>query len=193
MFEQYIVKCQNPYCSAFLWLPSEQEFINCSVFDDCDNFPEEQLWPPQEWLANLACSRCGEIREYEAEQVDAFLDDERLLQPKCLRVDMGCAKPDCKRAVHFFIAKVAERGIWGFRGNGDDVDLNSDVVPLLRDGFFKGKCPKGHDLDRLPIPLYKVTPQTGHIPSHHEDLNWAQHSSRLIGSPQSFVRRKRTR
>lgn len=93
--------------------------------------------------------------------------------------------------MHFFIAKVADRSVWGFRGDGDDLDLNNEIIPLLRDGYFKGKCPKGQD--RLPVSLYKVSPRTGHIPSHHEDLNWAQHSTRLIGTSQSFVRRKKTR
>jgi len=144
MFEQYSVKCQNPYCQAFLSLPSEQEFINGNVYE-LDTYPEEQLWPPEEWRANLACSRCGAIREYESEEVEAFYWDERRLQPKCLRVDMGC-KAECRLAVHFFIAEIAQGSGWG---RGDDLDLNSDMVPLLR-RLLQREMPKGSRSGKAP-------------------------------------------
>jgi hypothetical protein len=181
MYEQHIARCKGlrvAYCDAALALASEQPCV--PDFDkDYDDYPDKGSWPPEDWRANIACPRCLCIREYSATDVWSEYSEEREPQPKCLKVEMGCAKLDCKLPVRFFLLPVK----FGYcRPSGDDVDLDSDIIPLLRDDRFNGKCPRGHNLDRLPRDLYRVTQQTEYIPSHHADLNWIKHSSRLIRS-----------
>lgn len=176
MYEQYSVKCKNTYCNAVLALPSEQIYVP----GDCDNYfdsVEEPTWPAEDWKANLACPRCRCIREYEAYEIWQNCSSDRETQPQCLRVDMGCAKSDCKLPVCFYLLPICVRQC---RQDGDDIELNSDVVELLRNDWFNGKCPKGHHLERIPKALYHTTPHLGCIPSQDVDIYWVQHSSRLI-------------
>ena len=143
--------------------------------------PDETLWPPEEWRVNIACPRCRSVREYTADDVHIWYGEKRDQQPRCLSVSMGCARPYCKLAFRFFMVPVDEK-LWYCRASAEDIDLNGDIVSLLRDGGIKGKCPRGHDFGMLPKELYKVTVHSGTLPSQHEDLHWVQHSSRLIGA-----------
>jgi hypothetical protein len=184
MFEQHSLRCHGlrangAYCDAWLWLPSEQPWIAGDADEIWDNEPAEVIWPPDEWKGNIACPRCLSIREYTSEQIAISHSNERLNSVKCLRIDMGCAKTDCKLPVRFYLSSIADRFC---RFDSEGIDLDSDIIELLRTGQFLGKCPRGHDLDRLPKPLYKVTKHTGFIPSQHADLHWTKHSSRALRS-----------
>lgn len=187
MYEQYTVPCNNPSCYAHLRLPSEQLFVpgstNIESLDAPEEspWPEESLWPPEQWKASIACPRCRCVREYDAEQVDVWYGDKREKQPNCLSISMGCARTYCKLAFRFFMVPVDEE-IWRCRASAEDIDLSGDIVSLLRDGWIKGRCPRGHEFGMLPKELYKVTAHVGTIPSQHNDLHWVQHSSRLIGT-----------
>ena len=114
--------------------------------------------------------------------------EERDRQPKCVMVSMGCARPNCKLAFSFYLVSL---DYFFCRESGDDIDLDGDIVGLIRDGWFKGKCPRGHELGMLPRELYKVTQHSGSIPSQHEDLHWVKHSSRLIGVETGSPRKRR--
>jgi hypothetical protein len=185
MYEQYTVSCNNPACYAYLRLPSDQIFVPVSVPDGADpeeiDAPEQTLWPPEEWRASIACARCRSVHEYEADEVHVWFGDKREKQPKCLNISTGCARSYCKLAFQFFIAPVDEQ-LWGSRASAEDIDFDGDIVSLLREGLIYGKCPHGHEFGMLPKELYKVTLVSGAIPSQHENLNWVQHSSRLIGT-----------
>jgi hypothetical protein len=180
MYDQYIVKCKNLYCQAYLRLPSDQLFYEAMFDQPTYEIPDEVIWPSDDWRARIACTRCGHVREYEEIDVIPVETKNREPQPKCLSVEMGCAKPDCKVAFRLFIAPVDDRHSYS-RPSAEDIDLDGDIVALLRDGRFTGKCPNGHELGTLPKQLYKVTPFFGTIPSEYQNLHWAQHSSRLIG------------
>jgi hypothetical protein len=176
MYEQYQARCKNFSCNAYLGFPSEQTYAEESGDRLILESSEEDSWPPEEWKTGIACPRCGNIREYTEKDVRSFFTHERLPQPRCLRVDMGCAKLDCKLAFHFYLLPLMGR-MW-CQETADDIDITGDVITLLREGRFTGKCPSGHQLDRLPRPLYRITEHVGLIPSQHSDLHWVRHSSR---------------
>lgn len=191
MYEQYVIPCKNFGCDTYLRLPSDQRFMPGCLDPDAPVLPAETFWPPDKWKASIVCPRCGSMREYDAADVEICYSAEKENQPRCLIITMGCARSECKRAFQFFMVPVDED--FPCRASAEDIDLNGDIVSLLRDGRIKGKCPRGHELGMLPKELYKVMPHTGTIPSQHEDLHWIQHSSRLIGMGTRMPSQRRLR
>ena len=183
MFEQNDLHCRGmfrgAYCDAVLSLPSEQPYVTDETQYPSWRNNRARMWPHDEWRANIGCPRCRQIIEYASEDVWACLSDEQVRPFKCLRIDMGCAKQDCKAPFRFFLASIDEDLC---RQDSDDLDLNGDIVKLLRDGMFTGKCYRGHYLDRLPSQLYKITPQFGYIPSHRDELHWTKHTTHALRS-----------
>lgn len=102
---------------------------------------------PDGWHIVFGCRKCGHVGIYDAE----FVGDSLVQKPNrgvfhsetnCFSVQLQCATIDCKSLATMYA--VLESG-----------ENETDLIDLLKTGFFRGTLPCSHPLMPMPAERYR--------------------------------------
>ena len=167
IYSQPFIECtdprSSPYCHAKMVLPFPwlREWWVYALDDD----PAQEAmgqhlanWPEEDWSANIGCPVCGTILRYASphvsfEPVYQKVRGRYYSDTTCYRVELECAKDDCRTPAHFHTVL------------GGEIVSESALLNRLAGGFFGGECSKGHSLLPIEKERYKLTRALDPIPS----------------------------
>ena len=136
--------CPPIQLPAFLLLDFDPDQEGASQAVDRDQLG----WPSDGWKAFFACSSCGFLYEYSAQdlQTDFVRKQSRgkyYSGANCFCIEIECADMHCKSPARFHVEK-----------SGAD---ESGISTLLRGAFFVGPLPCGHAIPARAKSISRVT------------------------------------
>lgn len=149
--------CKNPYFDhprgkAVFPLPFDN--LPQTDIDDIQVETEEKdqlVLPPDEWSAMFGCFSCGLVETYDADDVDSMIvlrASEGVFHNDgvCMCVEARCADLRCKAPAKWYV-------------DISDATEN-DLLTRLRQGYFFGTLPCGHEirttLDKSSFHTYRT-------------------------------------
>lgn len=115
-----------------------------------DEEDEDFPWPDASWHAVIGCQECGLVSEYLSDEVawgQAPVKGEGRFHSDAafVRVNFECGQLGCRAPIQFYTATQ---------------NRSDESIPLLirklQDGFFHGRCPRGHALVPIPKERYRI-------------------------------------
>ena len=160
-----VIKCKGPdrkwggNCQwwielPFAGIPKSEHAIDADDSTLDKKYKHLSGWPPDDWRAAIGCPGCGEIRPYEARDVewaptDREEPDTYRANTLCYSVSCRCAKESCPFPVRFHIVVDEE-----------DQDVSeAALLDRLRADYYSGaKCSEGHPrlLSLVPRDRYQL-------------------------------------